>query len=357
MNTEKAGRSRRLIRPAFSLYPDFGNGLSSTAFRHVERSCELGGGLYVKSMVVQKNSFWTRLRLDLKRNIWKYIVILPVLVWLILFCYKPMYGVVIAFQNFKVSKGISGSTWVGFENFRRFFNDVYFWRLIRNTVSISVLSIVFSFPVPILLALMLNEVRKSWFKRTVQTLTYMPHFISTVVVCSLLHTFFGANGLFPELLESFGGTGRSLLGQSKYFYAIYIGSGIWAEAGWSSIIYLAALSGIDQQQYEAARVDGAGRFRQMWNITLPGIMPTVVMLLILKIGKVLSVGYEKIILLYEPLTYEVADVISTYVYRKGLIDADYSYSTAINLFNSVINIALLLTANRISKKAGQSGLF
>ena len=308
-------------------------------------------------MVVEKKSFWTRLRLDLKRHKWKYIVVLPVVIWLILFCYKPMYGIVIAFQNYRMSKGIAGSEWVGLYHFNRFFKDPFCWRVIRNTFTISLLSVAFSFPVPVLLALMINEVKNKYFKKTVQTVTYMPHFISTVVVCSIIHTLFGANGLVPELLESMGGSGRSFLLQSKLFYPIYIGSGIWEEAGWNSIIYLAALSNIDQDQYEAARVDGAGRMRQLWNITLPGIIPTVVMLLILKLGKVMSVGYEKIILLYDPMTYEVADVISTYVYRKGMIDTDYSYSTAINLFNSVVNILLLIIANKLSKKAGQSGLF
>ena len=308
-------------------------------------------------MVVEKKSFWTRLRLDLKRHKWKYIVVLPVVIWLILFCYKPMYGIVIAFQNYRMSKGIAGSEWVGLYHFSRFFKDPFCWRVIRNTFTISLLSVAFSFPVPVLLALMLNEVKNKYFKKTVQTVTYMPHFISTVVVCSIIHTLFGANGLVPEFLESMGGSGRSFLLQSKLFYPIYIGSGIWEEAGWNSIIYLAALSNIDQDQYEAARVDGAGRMRQLWNITLPGIIPTVVMLLILKLGKVMSVGYEKIILLYDPMTYEVADVISTYVYRKGMIDTDYSYSTAINLFNSVVNILLLIIANKLSKKAGQSGLF
>lgn len=308
-------------------------------------------------MVVEKKSFWTRLRLDLKRHKWKYIVVLPVVIWLILFCYKPMYGIVIAFQNYRMSKGIAGSEWVGLYHFNRFFKDPFCWRVIRNTFTISLLSVAFSFPVPVLLALMINEVKNKYFKKTVQTVTYMPHFISTVVVCSIIHTLFGANGLVPEFLESMGGSGRSFLLQSKLFYPIYIGSGIWEEAGWNSIIYLAALSNIDQDQYEAARVDGAGRMRQLWNITLPGIIPTVVMLLILKLGKVMSVGYEKIILLYDPMTYEVADVISTYVYRKGMIDTDYSYSTAINLFNSVVNILLLIIANKLSKKAGQSGLF
>ena len=304
-----------------------------------------------------KKSLWTRLVQDMKMHYWKYIVVLPVVVWLILFCYKPMYGVVIAFFDFNARKGIDASPWVGVYHFIRFFKDPFFWRVIRNTLTISGLSILFSFPVPIILALMLNEVRKSWFKRTLQTVTYMPHFLSTVVVCSILQTLFGANGLVPEALKAVGGTGRSWLLQSKLFYPLYIGSGIWEEAGWNSIIYLAALSGINQDLYEAARMDGAGRWKQLWHITLPGILPTVIMLLILKLGKVMSLGYEKIILLYDPLTYEVADVISTYVYRKGLLETDYSYSTAINLFNSVVNIILLLTANKLSKKAGQSGLF
>ena len=234
-------------------------------------------------MVVEKKSFWTRLCLDLKRHKWKYIVVLPVVIWLILFCYKPMYGIIIAFQNFRMSKGIAGSEWVGLYHFNRFFKDPFCWRVIRNTFTISLLSVAFSFPVPVLLALMLNEVKNKCFKKTVQTVTYMPHFISTVVVCSIIHTLVGANGLVPEFLESLGGSGRSFLLQSKLFYPIYIGSGIWEEAGWNSIIYLAALSNIDQDQYEAARVDGAGRMRQIWNITLPGIIPTVVMLLILKL--------------------------------------------------------------------------
>jgi len=306
---------------------------------------------------MNNKSYIERFRIDFKRHKWKYFVVTPVLVWLILFCYKPMYGIIIAFQDFKVTRGISGSRFVGLYQFQRFFKDVYFTRLIRNTIVINVLQLLICFPAPIMLALMLNEIKSARFKRTVQTITYMPHFISIVVVCAILHNFFGANGLFPELMRNFGGDGRAMISQSKYFYPIYIGSDVWKGIGWNSIIYLAALAGIDQEQYEAARVDGAGRLRQLWYITLPGILPTIVMLLILNIGSLLSLGYEKVMLLYEPLTYEVADVISTYVYRKGLESAEYSYSTAINLFNSLINIILLVTANKISKKAGQSGLF
>lgn len=306
---------------------------------------------------MDNKTFGQRLAIDFKRHKWKYLIYIPIVVYLILFCYKPMYGIIIAFKDFRASLGIMDSPWVGFKHFTRFFNDVYFTRLLRNTLSISVLSLIFSFPAPVLLALLLNEVRVSWFKRTVQTITYMPHFISTVIVCALLQNFFGPAGLFTELSTHFGGNGLSLIGQSKYFYLIYIGSGIWQGVGWSSIIYLAALAGIDQEQYEAARIDGAGRLQQMWYITLPGLLPTVSMLLILQIGSLLSVGYEKIMLLYQPMTYEVADVISTYTYRKGMLEADYSYSTAIGLFNSIVNIILIVTANKVSKKAGQSGLF
>lgn len=304
-----------------------------------------------------KKIFSQRVKIDIRKNIWMYVIILPVLIYLIIFCYKPMYGIVIAFKDYRTSLGIMESPWVGFKHFKRFFGDVYFMRLLRNTLSISFLSLLFSFPASILLALLLNEVKVSWFKRTVQTITYMPHFIATVVVCSLLTTYCQSSGLFNQIITLFGGKAVSLLSKPEYFYPIYVGSAVWQNLGWNSIIFLAALAGIDQEQYEAARIDGAGRLSQIWYITLPGIVPTISMLLILNLGKVLNVGYEKIILLYQPLTYEVADVISTYTYRKGLIDAEFSYSTAVNLFNSVANILFLTCANKISKKMGQSGLF
>lgn len=284
-------------------------------------------------------------------------MILPVMAYLILFCYKPMYGVIIAFQRFRPGLGIAGSTWVGLDNFARFFKDVNFWKVLRNTFSISFLNILFTFPAPILLALLLNEVKCSWFKRTVQTVSYLPHFIAMVVVCGLINQFCQSDGLINDIIAFFGGERANLMIQQDMFYPIYIISGIWKEIGWSSIIYLAALAAIDQEQYEAARIDGASRLQQMFNITLPGLMPTISMLLVLKLGQVLNIGMEKILLLYNEMTYDVADVISTYVYRKGLIDADFSYSTAIGLFNAVVNIAFLVAANKISKKMGQSGLF
>ena len=233
-----------------------------------------------------------------------------------------MYGIIIAFKKYRPSLKIMGSPWVGLDNFVRFFKDPWCFRLIRNTFSISFLMILFSFPAAVLLALLLNEVKTSWYKRTVQTITYMPHFIAMVVVCGLINTFCQSKGLFNDMIAFFGGERSNLLAQKSLFYPIYVISGIWQDVGWNSIIYLAALSGIDQEQYEAARIDGAGRFQQMIHVTFPGLLPTISMLLVLNMGSRLSVGYEKILLLYQPLTYEVADVISTYVYRKGLVDAD-----------------------------------
>lgn len=306
--------------------------------------------------------FKKRLKRDWNMNKWKYIMLLPVLVYLALFCYKPMYGLVIAFKDFKITRGIQGSGWADpwYKWFLNFFTDPYFPRVIRNTFTISGLTILFGFPAPIILALMINEVRNSKFKRTVQTITYMPYFISMVVMCGLLKAFCMQDGVFAQIIEFFGGTGQNYLVNQKYFRLIYVLSDIWSTIGWNSIIYLAALSAIDQEQYEAARVDGAGRFRQMVHITLPGLTPTIMILFILRMGGILNVGYEKILLLYNEATYEVADVISTYTYRlafNGSGNPMYSKSTAIGLFNTLVNLCFLLITNAISKKATESSLF
>ena len=290
---------------------------------------------------------------DFKMNKYKYLLVLPVLIYLAVFAYKPMYGLLIAFKNYRPRLGIAGSKWVGLQNFQNFFQDVYFWRLLRNTLSISLLTVAFGFPAPIILALLLNEVRNTTFKRTVQTVTYMPYFISMVVACSLVKDYCQSNGLFSMLL----GTNKNYLTDSNYFYLIYVVSDIWQFVGWNSIIYLAALSGIDQEQYEAARIDGAGRFKQILHITIPGIAPTIVVLFILRMGNVLNVGFEKVLLLYTEATYDVADVISTYVYRRGILKADYSYGAAVGLFNSVVNVIFLVSTNYMSKKFNQGGLF
>lgn len=294
---------------------------------------------------------------DWKMNKYKYLLILPVLVYLALFCYKPMYGLIIAFNNYKPTRGITGSDYVGLMWFDNFFNNIYFWRLLSNTFTISALSIVFGFPAPIILALLLNEIQNEKFKRTVQTITYMPYFISLVVTCSIIKIYCQENGLFSQIIEIFGGTRRNLLIDSGAYRPIYVLSGIWQNIGWNSIIYLAALSGIDQEQYEAARIDGANRFQQMLHITIPGILPTIMILFVLRMGSILNVGYEKVLLLYTENTYNVADVFSTYTYRVGLEQKQYSLSTAVSLFNTVVNIVFLVFTNWLSRKTTESGLF
>lgn len=294
---------------------------------------------------------------DWKMNKYKYLLILPVLVYLALFCYKPMYGLIIAFNNYKPTRGITGSDYVGLMWFDNFFNNIYFWRLLSNTFTISALSIVFGFPAPIILALLLNEIQSNKFKRTVQTITYMPYFISLVVTCSIIKIYCQENGLFSQIIEIFGGTRRNLLIDSGAYRPIYVLSGIWQNIGWNSIIYLAALSGIDQEQYEAARIDGANRFQQMLHITIPGILPTIMILFVLRMGSILNVGYEKVLLLYTENTYNVADVFSTYTYRVGLEQKQYSLSTAVSLFNTMVNIVFLVFTNWLSRKTTESGLF
>ena len=284
-------------------------------------------------------------------------MVLPVLISFILFHYKPMYGAIIAFKDYTPALGIAESPWVGLENFSRFFSSVYFGRLIRNTILLSVYSLIFGFPAPIILALLLNEVRSKKFKGLTQTVTYLPHFISMIVVTGMLVDFSMTSGLFNDIIELFGGERSPLLQNPDLYRTIYVASGIWQEAGWGSIIYLSALSGVDSQLYEAAQIDGAGKWKQLLNVTLPGIMPTIVIMFILKMGTLMNMGYEKTILLYNPATYETADIISSYIYRIGLLDQDWSYSTAIGLFNSVINFALLLITNKLARKCGETSLW
>jgi len=262
-----------------------------------------------------------------------------------------MYGVLIAFKDYRVSLGIWGSPWVGFEYFIRFFESFFFTRLVANTFLISLYSILWGFPIPIIFALILNEFRDGAFKRVIQTISYFPHFISLVVVCGMIIDFLSPQGgIVNQLIVLFGGSPINFLGMPQWFRTVFIGSSIWQGFGFGSIIYIAAISGINPELYEAARIDGAGRFKQMLHVTLPGIRGTILTLLILNIGNIMSVGFERIILLYNPATYATADVISTYVYRIGLLGAQYSYAAAIGLFNSVINIAILLTVNTLCRK-------
>lgn len=299
----------------------------------------------------------TSLRRDLIRNKWLYIMILPVIIYYIAFQYAPMYGAIIAFKQFVPAKGILGSDWVGFKNFKDFFSSIYFFRVIKNTVLLSMSNLLFGFPAPIILALLLNELKSPIFRRITQTITYMPHFITLVVVAAIIRYFTLSDGLVNDVIAFFGGERAAFLQQPESFRPIYVISEIWQQIGWGTIIYLAAISGIDQQQYEAAKIDGATKFRQIWHITLPGILPTVMIMLILALGNLMNVGFEKIILLYSASIYDTADVISTFVYRKGILEFNYGFSTAVGLFNSVINFIILLLANYLSKRVSQNSLW
>ena len=304
-----------------------------------------------------KKNIAQRIKKDLRKNKTYYIMLLPLILFYLIFHYYSMYGAQIAFKDFSVGKGIIGSPWVGLKHFESFFNSIYFTRLLGNTLVINLMDIVFGFPLPIILAILLNEVRCSAYRRTIQTVTYLPHFISTVVLCSMVKEFTTRTGLINVVITMFGGEPILFLQQPEWYQPMFVASGIWSECGWSSIIYMAALSAIDTEQYEAARIDGANRLQQMWNITLPALLPTIVIMLIIRCGKIMNVGAEKTLLLYNPATYKTADVIASYVYRKGILDADYSFSTAVGLFNSVINFIMLLSVNKNSNKLTGSGLF
>jgi putative aldouronate transport system permease protein len=284
-------------------------------------------------------------------------MMIPVIAYYVIFHYGPMYGAIIAFKDFTPVKGILGSDWVGLKHFEEFFGSYYFLRVLKNTVLISLYTLIFEFPAPIILALLINEVRRRYFKRVVQTITYMPYFISLVVICGIITDFTNADGLINRLFMLFGYDGQAMLQKPELFRPIYVLSEIWQRIGWESIIYIAALMSIDLEQYEAARIDGASRLKQMFYITLPGLVHVITIMFILRIGNLLNVGFEKIILLYNPITYETADVISTFVYRKGLLEFGWSYSSAVGLFNSVINLALLISANYISRKVNENSLW
>lgn len=286
-----------------------------------------------------------------------YILIVPVVLFYLLFHYKPMGGAIIAFKDFSPVRGIWKSPWVGFKHFASFFESPYFFRVLFNTLHISVISLVFSFPMPIVLAILVNEIHNKLFASAVKTISYLPHFISLVVICGMIKDFTSNTGVITQLLKPFGFPQETMLSNPKLFVPIYVISGIWQQVGWSSIIYIAALAGIDQEMYEAARIDGANRLKQIWHITLPCLKPTILILLILALGGLMSIGYEKIILLYNPAIYETADVISSYVYRKGLLEFNFSFSSAVGLFNSAINFAILVAANKISAKVGESSLW
>jgi putative aldouronate transport system permease protein len=297
---------------------------------------------------------FTRIRQE--KYLW--LIILPVIAFFIIFCYVPMYGLIISVKDYNPRLGYLGSPFVGFKYFIQFFDSVYFWRLTRNTLVLNVYWILIGFPIPILFAILLNEVRNLHFKKVVQTVSYLPHFISTVVVVGMLVNFLSlSDGIVNILIKKLGGTPIDFMAKPQWFRTIYIASSVWQNMGWDSIIYLAAIATINPELYEAARIDGASRFHAMRYITLPSISPTVILLLILNIGSLMSMGAEKVLIMYNPLTYETADVIATYVYRTGLIDSQFSFATAVGLFNSLINFALLIVANRISRRVSEVSLW
>ncbi|MBE7031190.1 MAG: sugar ABC transporter permease [Ruminococcaceae bacterium] len=295
-----------------------------------------------------------RLKSRLKRNASLYLLVAPVIIWFIVFSYIPMTGIVMAFKDYAPARGIFGSPFVGLKHFEMFFGSYYFGRLLRNTLTLSISYMVTSFPAAILFALLINEIGNLTFKKTVQTITYMPHFISMVVLCGMVREFIAPNGIVNDLIAAFGGERADLLSVPSAFPPIYVLSGLWQQMGWNSIIYLAALQGVDQELYESAYLDGAGKLRQTISITIPCIMPTIVIMFILGLGGIMNVGYEKIILLYNPTIYETADIISSFVYRKGLFDMQYSFSTAVGLFNSLTTCVLVITANTITRKLDSS---
>lgn len=297
------------------------------------------------------------LQKDFRMHKFLYLLALPVVAYYIIFHYVPMYGIVIAWKDYSPMRGILGSDWAGWVNFKDLMTDPIFGRSVRNTILLNVYGLLWGFPAPIVLALLLNELGGKWFKKITQTVTYLPHFISVMVIVGMIVDFSATDGIFNDFLVKFGAQRCNLLTKPELFRTIYISTGIWQGIGFGSIIYLAALSGINPELYEAAVIDGAGRWKQMLHVTLPGIAPTIIIMLILRMGRIMSVGFDKVFLMYNPLTYETADVISTYVYRIGLVNGSYSYSTAVGLFNSIINCLMLVLANKVSKMVTETSLW
>lgn len=306
----------------------------------------------------KKDSFGVRLKKNFRKNWMLYVMILPVVIYYLVFSYAPMYGVLLAFKNYRIKDGIMGSPWVGLSHFTRFFKSYNFASLIKNTLGISIYSLVVGFPIPIIFALLLNYIKNKPLKKTIQMVSYAPYFISTVVICGMLTIFMNPDtGIFNTILGFFGKESVNFLAKPQWFKSIYVWSGVWQGMGWSSIIYISALSGVDYEMHEAAIVDGATKVQRIIHIDLPSIKPTVIMMLILQLGSLMGVGFEKVYLLQNTLNKSAASVISTYVYEVGLLNSDYGYSTAVGLFNSVINVILLVTANQICKKVADESLF
>ncbi len=294
--------------------------------------------------------FLKKCKAQLYANRWLYLMFFPAFAWFAVFAYLPMGWMVIAFQKYDIVKGITGSSWIGWQNFENLFKDPYFFRLLRNTLLMNVYGTVFGFPLPILLAIAFNEIRQKRFKKVTQTISYLPFFISSVVVMSMVINFLSSTGLVNMVLNRFGMKSIFFLQFPKYFRTIFISTGIWQGTGFSAIVYMAALAGISNEQYEAATVDGASKFQKMLYITLPGLLPTIVVMFLINLGSILNVGHERIILIYNPAIYETADVFNSYVYREGILNHRYGYTQALTIFQNVVGFILVSTANKITRK-------
>lgn len=287
-----------------------------------------------------------------------YLMLLPALLFYVIFCYVPMYGITIAFKDYLLSKGILASPWIGLENFHIMFGLDKFWEVMFNTFYLNILRLIWGFPAPLILALLLNEVRKAIFKRTVQTIIYLPHFISWVTIAGIVGALLSINdGVVNEAIAMFGGNRIDFLTNSDLFRPLLVSTGIWKEVGWSTIIYFAAIAGVSVELYEAAIVDGASRWKQVWHVTLPTIAPTISILLILTMGSMMAGGFDQVFNLYNPMVYDVGDTIDTYIYRVGIGEGKFSMATAIGLFLNVINFTLLFTVNKISKRVSGVGIY
>lgn len=294
----------------------------------------------------------------LQRDWQLYLLLVPVMLYYIVYQYLPMGGLVMSFQNYIPALGFFDSQWVGFDNFIRFFESYSFWRVLINTIEVSILQLVFGFPFPVILALLLNEVRNKYFKRTVQTITYAPHFISTVVLVGMMTLVLSpSTGIVNKLIESLGGESINFMTEPGWFKPLYVISDIWQNAGWGAIIYVAALSSVDPQLHESAVIDGANRWQRIWHINLPGILPTIIIMLIMQTGRVMNIGFEKVFLMQTDPNLVASDVISTFVYRNGLIQGQLSFAAAVGMFNSVINFILVFVVNKISSKLSDISLW
>lgn len=301
---------------------------------------------------------WVRLYDHFKREWQIYAMLLPTIIWFLVFLYKPMYGLQIAFKDYSIFKGVANSPWIGFEHFQTLFSNDQFLRAVRNTIAISFYNLLFGFPAPIILALMFNEVLHATYKRTAQTIVYLPHFISSVIIAGIVITAFSPTaGIINTILGWFGMDSIYFLTQPQWFRPIFVGTGIWQEAGFGSIVFLAAIAGVNPSLYESAVVDGANRWQMMWKITIPSILPTILIMLIIRIGNVMEVSFELVILLYQPSTYETADVVNTWIYRQGLQSGQYDLAAAGGLFNAVVAFVLVMTANTLSRRFSRTSLW